>query len=268
MIFAVNALVLLAYFTISFLIAQIRKNNGIADMAWGLGFVIVAASSLLFSQNGNLLSITISILVLIWGLRLFFHIAVRNWNKPEDYRYAQMKEKWRTHIAFKSYIYVFVFQGILLFFISLPIQLSYRSTSAISSVPQFILYVFGVTLWVCGFCFEAVGDTQLKKFKQDAANKGRIMSSGLWKYSRHPNYFGESTMWWAIWIISMADFAWLRLAGLVSPVLITYLLVFVSGVPLLERKYKDNALFQAYAKKTSVFFPLPPKKGGGKESAC
>ena len=268
MIFAVNALVLLVFFTFFFIIAQIKKNNGIADMAWGLGFVVVAASSLISSRNCNLLSITISILVLIWGFRLFFYISLRNWNKPEDYRYVQMKEKWRTHIVFKSYFYVFVLQGILLFFISLPIQLSYHMTIAVSSVFPFILYISGVALWIFGFCFEAAGDAQLKKFIQDAANKGRIMSSGLWKYSRHPNYFGESMMWWAIWIVSMAGFAWPGLAGLVSPVLITYLLVFVSGVPLLERKYKDNALFQAYAKKTSVFFPLPPKKGGGKESAC
>ena len=260
MIFAVNALVLLAFFTLVFIIAQIKKNNGIADMAWGLGFVVVAASSLIFSQNCNWLSITISILVLIWGFRLFFYIALRNWNKPEDYRYVQMKEKWQTNIAFKSYIHVFVLQGILLFIISLPIQLSYYTTINISSVVQFILFIFGVALWIFGFYFEAAGDAQLKKFKQDASNKGKIMSSGLWKYTRHPNYFGESMMWWAIWIISMAGFAWPGLAGFISPVLITYLLVFVSGIPMLEKKYKDDALFQAYAKKTSIFFPLPPKK--------
>ena len=260
MIFAVNALVLMVFFTIFFIIAQVKKNNGLADMAWGLGFVVVALSSLVFSQNCNLLSVTISILVLAWGFRLFFYISLRNWNKPEDYRYVQMKEKWQTNIALKSYFYVFVLQGILLFFISLPIQLSYYTLIKISSMFQFILYIFGAALWIFGFYFEAVGDAQLKKFKQDAANKGKIMSSGLWKYTRHPNYFGESMMWWAIWIISMARFAWLGLAGLISPVLITYLLVFISGVPLLERKYKDNALFQAYAKKTSIFFPLPPKK--------
>lgn len=260
MIFAVNALVLWAYFTLFFVIAQIKKNNGIADVAWGLGFVVVAASSLVFSQNCNLLSIAISILVLIWGLRLFFHIGLRNWNKPEDFRYVAMKEKWQTNIVFKSYVYVFVPQGVLLYIISLPIQLSYFKMIPISSVLQFILFIFGVALWLFGFYFEAAGDAQLKKFKQDAANKGKIMSSGLWKYTRHPNYFGESMMWWAIWIISMAGFSWLGLTGLISPVLITYLLVFVSGVPLLERKYKDNALFQAYAKKTSTFFPLPPKK--------
>ena len=260
MIFAVNALVLLAFFTLAFIIAQIKKNNGIADMAWGLGFVVVAASSLIFSQNCNWLSITISILVLIWGFRLFFYIALRNWNKPEDYRYVQMKEKWQTNIAFKSYIHVFVLQGILLFIISLPIQLSYYTTINVSSAVQFILFIFGVALWIFGFYFEAAGDAQLKKFKQDASNKGKIMSSGLWKYTRHPNYFGESMMWWAIWIISMAGFAWPGLAGFISPVLITYLLVFVSGIPMLEKKYKDDALFQAYAKKTSIFFPLPPKK--------
>ncbi len=260
MIFAVNALVILTFFILFFIIAQIRKNNGIADMAWGLGFVVVAASSLIFSQNCSLLSITISILVLIWGFRLFIYIGLRNWNKPEDFRYVRMKEKWRTAIALKSFITVFVLQGFLLYIISLPIQLSYYTTIPISSVFQFIHYLFGVALWIFGFYFEAVSDAQLKKFKQDASNKGKIMSSGLWKYTRHPNYFGESMMWWAIWITSMAGFSWLGLAGSISPVLITYLLVFVSGIPLLEKKYKDNALFQAYAKKTSTFFPRPPKK--------
>jgi steroid 5-alpha reductase family enzyme len=260
MIFAVNALVLLLFFTLFFIIAQIKKNNGIADMAWGLGFVVVAVSSLIFSQNCNLLSATISILVLIWGFRLFFHISSRNWNGPEDYRYVQMRKKWQTNIVLKSYIHVFVLQGILLYFISFPIQLVYYAAINIPSPFQFIPFIFGVALWIFGFIFETAADAQLKKFRQDASNKGNIMSSGLWKYSRHPNYFGESMIWWAIWIISMANFTWLGLAGLISPVLITYLLVFVSGIPLLEKKYKDNVLFQAYAKKTNVFFPFPPKK--------
>ncbi|MBE0700660.1 MAG: DUF1295 domain-containing protein [Acholeplasmataceae bacterium] len=260
MIFAMNGLVLLAFFTLFFIIAQLKKNNGLADMAWGLGFVVVAASSLIFSQNINLLSITISVLVMLWGFRLFFYIGLRNWNKPEDYRYVQMKTKWKTHLFLKSYVYVFILQGILLFIISLPIQLSYFSTITLTSINQYIVFGFGVALWIFGFYFESVGDAQLKQFKQNPSNKGKIMSSGLWKYTRHPNYFGESMMWWGIWMISMASFAWIGLAGLVSPILITYLLVFVSGVPLLEKKYKNNALFQAYAEKTSIFFPRRPKK--------
>jgi len=111
-----------------------------------------------------------------------------------------------------------------------------------------------------GFYFEAVGDQQLKNFKKNPENKGKIMSSGLWKYTRHPNYFGEALMWWSVWVVSMSTLSITSLYGIVGPLFITYLLLYVSGVPLLEKKYKNNEAFQAYAKKTSIFFPLPPKK--------
>jgi steroid 5-alpha reductase family enzyme len=125
---------------------------------------------------------------------------------------------------------------------------------------EFVILGIGILLWIVGFYFEAVGDAQLKTFKKDPANKGKIMQSGLWKYTRHPNYFGEALMWWSVWIVSIATLELLSFIGFVGPLLITLLLLFVSGVPLLEKKYKDNKDFQAYAKKTSIFFPLPPKK--------
>jgi steroid 5-alpha reductase family enzyme len=150
-------------------------------------------------------------------------------------------------------------QMTFLLIVALPILLS-ANTDVLINQTGYIILIIGVILWIIGFIFEAVGDAQLKTFKSNPENKGKIMQSGLWKYTRHPNYFGEALMWWAIWIISMSTLSWINILGIIGPLFITYLLLFVSGVPLLEKKYKDNEAFQAYAKKTSIFFPLPPKK--------
>ena len=258
--YLVNALSLFTFFVIFFVIAQVKKNNGLADMAWGLGFVVVAITSLIYTENFSAISLSVTALVLLWGLRLFFYIGLRNWSKPEDYRYVNMRNKWKTHLKLKAFLKVFMFQGILLYIISLPIQFSMQTKKAVDQPVEFVILGLGVLLWLIGFYFEAVGDAQLKTFKKNPENKGKIMQSGLWKYTRHPNYFGEALMWWSVWIVSIATLELLSFIGFVGPLLITLLLLFVSGVPLLEKKYKDNPLFQEYAKKTSIFFPLPPKK--------
>ncbi len=255
---------LLIYFIVFFVIAQKKKNNGIADVAWGLGFVVVALVSLIVNQNFTLIPITITILVSLWGFRLFYYLVKRNWHAEEDYRYVEMRQKWGKNFTLNAFLRVFMSQMLILLVISLPIQLAAMDQSPIvitGSTPiGYIIYGLGLVLWIIGYFFEVVGDAQLKAFKKDGTNKGKIMSSGLWKYTRHPNYFGEATMWWGIWLISMSTLYALNLLGFVGPTLITYLLLFVSGVPLLEKKYQDNKDFQEYARKTSVFFPLPPKK--------
>jgi len=259
MLFLVNALALFVFFNIFFIIAQIKKNNGIADMAWGLGFVVVAITSLLYQGDYSIQALAVTALVLLWGLRLFFYIGLRNWSKPEDFRYVEMRKKWKTNVKLKAYFIVFMLQMTFLYIISLPIQLVNLVEFELTMIGYIIVGV-GVFLWVVGFYFEAVGDQQLKNFKKNPENKGKILSTGLWKYTRHPNYFGEALMWWSVWIVSMASLSLTNLFGIVGPIFITYLLLYVSGVPLLEKKYKENAAFQAYAKKTSIFFPLPPKK--------
>lgn len=251
---------LLVFFIAFFIIAQVKKNNGLADMAWGLGFVLVAIVSLITHKNYTFIPITITILVALWGFRLFYHITKRNWNSQEDYRYVEMRERWGKNFKRNAFLRVFMSQMLLLFIISAPIQLASMFATSKNSTLSYSLFGIGVILWLTGYAFEVIGDAQLAQFKKDPNNKGKILSSGLWTYTRHPNYFGEATMWWAIWIISMASFAPINLLGFVGPLLITYLLLFVSGVPLLEKKYKDNEAFQAYAKKTSIFFPMPPKK--------
>jgi len=250
---------LFVFFNLAYIVAQIKKNNGLADMAWGLGFVVVAIVGLIVGKTYALYQLIITALVVLWGLRLFFYIGLRNWSKPEDFRYVNMRNKWKTHVALKAYFIVFMLQMTFLLIVSLPIQIAHAIDVTLDLTGYIIIGV-GTLLWIIGFIFEAVSDAQLKAFKQDPQNKGKVMTKGLWAYTRHPNYFGEAVMWWGIWIISMSTLSWVALIGIIGPTFIIYLLLFVSGVPLLEKKYKDNPEFQAYAKKTSIFFPLPPKK--------
>ena len=250
-----TALVVFVYFTLVFILAQVLKNNSIVDSFWGPGFFVVTIFNFLFSENRGLRSGLIFILISMWAFRLFTHITIRNWNKPEDYRYQDMRKKWGdSFVTLKAFIRVFMVQGVFLYIISLPI-ISVNHSKIQSLNP---LNILGLILWIIGFYFEAVGDRELKNFKGKAENKGKILQDGLWKYTRHPNYFGESTMWWGIFLISIINFKQIGLV--ISPMVITYLLLFVSGVPLLENKYKDRPEFIEYSKRTNKFFPWFPKK--------
>ncbi len=252
--YLVTLLVLFIYFNIVFAIAQSKKNNGLIDIAWGFGFVVVAVTSYLISAEYTLRGSIITILVLLWGLRLSWHLFKRNWNKKEDYRYVAMREKWgsKNH-AVMAYIRVFMSQMALCFIIALPIMITNFSSVEGLAILDFV----GIAIWIIGYYFEVVGDAQLKEFISNPENKGKLMKYGLWKYTRHPNYFGEATMWWGIFLISLSVPG--SLLGIISPITITTLLLFVSGVPLLEKKYKDHPEWDDYARKTSKFIPLPPK---------
>lgn len=252
--YLITLIVLFVYFNIVFVIAQAKKNNGLIDIAWGFGFVVVAVTSYLISADNTIRGLIVTALVLLWGLRLSWHLYKRNWNKPEDYRYVQMRERWgdRSH-ALMAYVRVFMTQMILLLVISTPIMITNFSTS---QGLGFLDYL-GLGIWIIGYYFEVVGDAQLKAFISKPENKGKLMKYGLWKYTRHPNYFGEATMWWGVFLISVSVPG--AAIGIISPVTITLLLLFVSGVPLLEKKYKSHPEWDEYEKKTSKFFPLPPK---------
>jgi len=254
-LYLITLLVVFIFFNIVFFIAQSKKNNGLIDVAWGSGFVVAAVTSYIISHNNTNRGLIITILVVLWGLRLSYHLFKRNWNKPEDYRYVQMRERWgdKNH-AITAYVRVFMSQLALLFIISQPILI----TNFKESKPLGLLDFAGITIWIIGYFFEAVGDYQLKQFVTNPKNKGKLMKTGLWKYTRHPNYFGEATMWWGIFIISISVPG--SLYGIISPILITTLLLFVSGVPLLEKKYKNHPEWKEYEEKTSIFIPMPPKK--------
>lgn len=244
-----------AYMTAWFAVALLKKDNSVADIAWGLGFVLVAAVT--FSRRGPLfLPLLVTSLVTVWGARLAFHILVRNRTRGEDPRYAAWRRKWGRSFLWRSYLQVFLLQGFFLLAISSPVILVNTVREGASSPRG--PWAAGLLLWCVGFFFEAVGDAQLARFKRDPANRGRIMDRGLWRYSRHPNYFGESLMWWGIFLLALeVPYGW---TTVVSPLLITFLLVRVSGVPLLEKRYAGNADFQAYARRTNAFVPGPPKK--------
>ncbi|MEI5995527.1 DUF1295 domain-containing protein [Candidatus Enterococcus mansonii] len=248
--------VIFIYFTGLFFWAQALHNNSIVDLAWGLGFVIVALTGYITMPQKTTISTIIVILVAIWGVRLFLHLAKRNIGKPEDYRYVNMRKRWGTHwVKLKTYLNVFVLQGVLLLIVSMPILFVVTS-----SVNDFYWWNgLGIIIWLLGFVFETIGDYELTQFKKDSRNKGKLLTTGLWSITRHPNYFGEALSWWGIFLISLNTTR--NMWGIIGPITITLLLLFVSGVPLLEKKYKDRPDFIAYAKKTSKFVPFIGKKG-------
>lgn len=242
------------YFFVFFVVAQIIKNNSIVDIGWGMGFVLIAISTLFVNQNFSLRSIIVTVLVTLWGGRLAYHIIKRNWGRPEDFRYAKWREEWGKWLIPRAFLQVFMLQGFLMLVIaSSVVYINYFSNSTLG-----ILDYLGLTIWLIGYYFEVVGDRQLKEFLARPENKGKIMKDGLWQYTRHPNYFGEATMWWGIFIIALSVPG--SLITIISPLTITILLLFVSGVPLLERSMKDNPDFQIYMQETNKFFPWFPKK--------
>lgn len=248
------AIVVFLYFFVFFLVAQVLKNNSIVDIGWGMGFIIITLVTLVSSGSFTSRSLLVAILITIWGGRLTYHIVKRNWGKPEDFRYAKWREEWGRWVGPRSFFQVFMLQGVMMLIIGYPIVL----VNAAEKTGFVFLDGLGVLIWVVGFFFEAVGDRQLTEFKKKPENKGKIIQSGLWRYTRHPNYFGEVTMWWGIFIIALSvPWGW---AGIISPLTITFLMLFVSGVPMLEKKYKDNEEFQDYAGRTSKFFPWFPKR--------
>lgn len=258
MMYWIVALALTIYFISWFGISQYKNNYSLVDIAWPGGYLVVAWVSFIFSYEGTMQERMLLLVVSIWGGRLLWHLARRNWNKPEDYRYTNMRKAWGdTFVALKAFFKVFFLQGVLLFIIALPII----HTFAVSPQTDTFSWwqMLGVGLWIIGFIFEVGGDYQLEQFRMNPANKGHLLTSGFWSLTRHPNYFGEALTWWGIFLIAFRQLsdAWL----LISPLLITLLLLFVSGVPILEKKYKDRPDFQEYAKCTPKFVPFIGKKG-------
>jgi len=196
----------------------------------------------------------ITILVAVWGIRLSLYVHFRNRNKPEDFRYRKWREEWGSSFYIRSYLQVFILQSILLVLISTPVIY----VSSVQNPPLGYTDAVGALVWMIGFFFESVGDYQLRRFMRDPMNKGRIMTSGLWRFTRHPNYFGEVAMWWGIFLIALSvPGGWWTIIG---PATITFLILKVSGIPMLEAKYQGNPEFAAYQRHTSSFFPLPPRR--------
>lgn len=252
--YVVLILVLFGYMNLWFVISLLKKRNDVADIAWGLGFILIAWTSFFLNGNSNNRGLLLCILISIWGLRLAFHIYNRNKGKTEDYRYLAWRQEWGDWFYIRSYFQVYLLQGFFLFLIALPVILA--NNAADFNIG--ILDGFGFLIWLIGFYFEVVGDAQLAKFIKNPANKGRLIQTGLWAYSRHPNYFGEVTLWWGIWLMTLsASNGWY---GIISPIVITFLILKVSGIPMLEKKMEQNPDFADYKRRVSAFFPTKAKQ--------
>jgi steroid 5-alpha reductase family enzyme len=246
-------LVLFLYMSLWFLVSLIKKRNDVADVAWGLGFVLMTWVSFVLSEDSGTRGLLVGVLVSVWGLRLAWHIHSRNKDKAEDYRYLAWRNEWGKWFFLRSYLQVYILQGIFLFLIVAPVLLINKN----AGVGLGLLDIIGVVVWLIGFYFEVVGDAQLARFIKDPTNKGKLMQNGLWAYTRHPNYFGEVTQWWGLWIIALAvPYGW---AGIIGPATITFLILKVSGIPMLEKKMVENPEFAQYKNRVSVFVPLPPR---------
>ena len=242
------------FMSMIWMIAVKLDNYSIVDIVWGLTFILTTLVVLLYTGNVNIVSMTIAILVIIWGLRLSIYLFMRNAGKPEDYRYQDMRKKWGTKVKQTAFVRVFMLQGTVSLLFSLGIFLGISKSETILAL--WPVYV-GAGIWLVGFLFESIGDAQLRAFIQKPENKGKVITSGLWKYTRHPNYFGESTQWFGISVIACAvPFGWI---SFISPLLLTFFLLKISGVPLLEKKNSQKPGYEEYAAKTSVFVPMPQK---------
>ncbi len=247
-------LIVFLYFFVFFLVATVIKNNSIVDMGWGAGFVVIALATLFIEGSFAERNLIVTVLVTIWGGRLTYHIVRRNWGKPEDFRYAKWRKEWGRWLVPRAFFQVFMLQGAMMLAIGYPIVLI--NAYPVSGLTTFD--VIGLLIWITGFFFESVGDKQLAEFLRNPANKGKVIQSGLWKYTRHPNYFGEATMWWGIFLLALSvPLGW---TGIISPLTITVLLLFISGVPMLEKSMMENPEYREYARVTSKFIPWFPKK--------
>jgi steroid 5-alpha reductase family enzyme len=238
---------------ITFLIGRRIGRYNVVDVAWGIGFVAVAAVAAALGTGDQFRRVLLLVLVAVWGVRLAGHMIVKSAGKGEDPRYRDLLhgDFSAAHVIRK----VFVIQAAATWFVSLPLQVS----AVLGPTPRALWPVLGagVLLWGVGLTFEAVGDHQLRRFKADPANKGVIMDRGLWAWTRHPNYFGDACVWWGLWLAGIAS--WVSLLTVLSPVLMTYFLVYATGAKLTEKYMRGRPGFAEYRSRTSFFVPMPPR---------
>jgi len=253
---AASAVAVLVCVTGLWLVAIRANDVSIIDIFWGPGFAVVGAVSLILGDGPLSRKILLFAMTALWGLRLGGYLAWRNLGKGEDRRYTAM----RRHVGegFNRYalVHVFLFQGLMMWIVSQPIQVGANLAGATTwTLPAYL----GVALWVLGIAFESVGDAQLARFKGDAANSGLVMDRGLWRYTRHPNYFGDACVWWGIWLVAAAR--WVGALTVFAPALMTFLLVRVTGKALLERRLgRSRPGYAEYVERTSGFIPRPPRR--------
>lgn len=236
-----------------FILAVWRKNFGLVDVAWGQGFILISLVSY-FYQFNSVKNACILLLVLLWGLRLSLYLLSRNWKAPEDHRYQEMREGWGAHPNLHAYFKVFILQGLLMLLISLPITAGMQKAEPELS----LINKLGIFVFAAGWLFESYADNFLKRYKANPANKGTICMSGPWSLCRFPNYFGEITLWYGIYLAAFSPSTWWTIIG---PITINFFILKISGVPLLEKKYSKRPEYHAYADRVPRLIPFtPPKK--------
>ncbi len=252
-----GGLAILVYVCSIWLLSLAVRNASIIDIFWGPGFLLASIVYLLASPDGYAgRQVLVVALVAVWSLRLGAHIFVRNAGQGEDFRYQKWRESAPETFWWRSLFQVFLLQGLLCWTISMPLLVAIYSDEPSNLTPWDYL---GLATWMVGFGFEAIGDYQLMAFKSDPDSRGRVMDRGLWRYTRHPNYFGEATLWWGYFLIAVSV-PWGWLTGF-SPTLMTFLLVRVSGAALLERGLKKRRPeYEDYIRRTSGFIPWAPKQ--------
>jgi len=248
--------IIMTMMTLLWIVSVIIKNVSIVDLFWGMGFVIVSWFYFLFTGGYETRKIIITFLVTIWGLRLSIHLAWRNSGLVEDFRYRKFRQSYgEKRYWWISFFQTFLLQGVLMWLISAPL-LGAQYYDEIRQI-KFLDWV-GIALWLTGFIFETSGDLQLALFKSDPSNRGKVLDKGFWRYTRHPNYFGDSAVWWGYGLLSLAAGSFLPALG---SVLMTFLIIRVSGVSLLEKSLKEQKpQYREYIEKTSAFIPWFPKK--------
>lgn len=244
--------VLAAVAALGWLVSLVRRNVDIVDSLWSLLFLIALVVYWRLSPVQGERGLLLLVLVGLWALRLCIYITARNWGHDEDRRYQAIRRRNDPGFAFKSLYLVFLFQALLGWVISLPLL-----GATLADVPLGPLDYLGAAIWLIGFAFEAGGDWQLARFKRDPANAGKVMDRGFWRYTRHPNYFGDFAVWWGFYAIALSAGAWWSFVG---PAFMSFLLLRVSGVRLLERDIgQRRPEYAEYVRRTNAFFPGPPK---------
>jgi steroid 5-alpha reductase family enzyme len=237
----------------TWLLSLALRNASIVDIAWGAGFVVVAWTVRLTAHGNVARQNLLTTLVTIWGLRLAVYLFWRNHGKGEDFRYRAMRKQWGAKFPLVSLVTVFALQGTLMWIVSLGVQTAQARHTAIGA-----LAYIGIAVWLLGLFFEVVGDAQLARFKANPDNAGKVMDGGLWRYTRHPNYFGDATMWWGIALIALET--GIGALGILGAAVMSFFLVRISGVAMLERSLaKRKPDYAAYMQRTSAFIPRPPK---------
>jgi steroid 5-alpha reductase family enzyme len=228
------------------------RNVAFVDSLWPLFFLIAAVIFAVEAAPLSARGLLVTILVAVWALRLSIYITARNWGEPEDYRYQKIRANNEPGFAFKSVYIVFGLQGVLAWIIAMPLLPAIMIPGGIGPIE-----ILATVLWLVGFVFEAGGDYQLAQFKRDSSSKGRVLSAGFWRYTRHPNYFGDFCIWWAFYLFAFAAGGWWTL---LSPLLMSFLLLKVSGVAMLEKTITNRRPeYAEYIRRTNAFFPGAPK---------